>query len=31
VKNDSPAGEATTTVKDKGINLVDTLPGRGSE
>jgi uncharacterized protein YjbJ (UPF0337 family) len=31
VKNDSQADQARTTVKDKGTNLVDTLPGRGSE
>lgn len=31
VKNDSRADNARTTVTDKGTNLVDTLPGRGSE
>ena len=31
VKNDSQADRARTTVTDKGTNLVDTLPGRGSE
>jgi hypothetical protein len=31
VKNDSQADQARTTVTDKGTNLVDTLPGRGSE
>jgi hypothetical protein len=31
VKNDSQADQARTTVNDKGTNLVDTLPGRGSE
>jgi hypothetical protein len=30
-KNDSQPDQARTTVKDKGNNLVDTLPGRGSE
>ncbi len=30
-KNDSQADQATTTVKDNDYNLVDTLPGRGSE
>jgi len=30
-KNDSQADHARTTVTDKGTNLVDTLPGRGSE
>jgi uncharacterized protein YjbJ (UPF0337 family) len=31
VKNDSQADKARTTVKDKGNNLLDTLPGRGTE
>ena len=31
VKNDRQADQARTTAKDKGNNLVDTLPGRGSE
>lgn len=30
-KNDSQADQARTTVTDKGNNLVDTLPGRGTE
>jgi hypothetical protein len=31
VKNDSPADRARAIVKDKGNNLVDALPGRGTE
>jgi uncharacterized protein YjbJ (UPF0337 family) len=31
LKKDTQPDEARTTVKDKGNNLVDTLPGRGSE
>jgi hypothetical protein len=31
VKHDSQADEARTTVEDQGNNLVDALPGRGSE
>lgn len=31
VKNDSQADQDRTTVTDKGTNIVDTLPGRGSE
>jgi uncharacterized protein YjbJ (UPF0337 family) len=31
VKTDSQADQARTTVKEKGNNLVDTLPGRGTE
>lgn len=31
VKNGSQADQARTTVKDEGNDLVDTLPGRGSE
>jgi hypothetical protein len=30
-KNDSQADQARTTAKDNDYNLVDTLPGRGSE
>jgi uncharacterized protein YjbJ (UPF0337 family) len=31
VKNDSQADRATTIVTDEGNNLVDSLPGRGTE
>ena len=31
VKNDSQADQDRTTVTDKGTNILDTLPGRGSE
>jgi hypothetical protein len=31
ILNDSQADQARTTVKDKGNNLLDTLPGRGTE
>ena len=31
VTNDGQPDQARTTFKDKGNNLVDTLPGRGSE
>ena len=31
LKNDSQADQARTTVKDNGNNLLDTLPGRGTE
>ena len=30
-KNDNQADQARTTAKDDGNNLVDTLPGRGTE
>jgi len=31
VKNGSQADQDRTTVTDKGTNILDTLPGRGSE